>query len=963
MVSKHKNLIKALVIMVFIAIGLFQGAFFYVKNLVKPEAYQQQILESIKQQTGQNVKINGDIRFMLFPSPRLVFSDLEVDSSLSNISTVPSFSIKKVEVHIELMSILTDQIKLSKVKLINPVLSLERADDNTIHWDWLNLKLLKVLNTKNGIKNGNGVSLPLFIVDGIISYNDSINNRNYLIKDINASTNYGSQISLNGTMKSGGRLLDFAIDSKVADLPVNDVEFPLNLHLSDADKNVLTVQSVIDSSGDIPKVVGNFNLNADDMGKLAQDADAKNIKNDEDYVAMPLVVDGLWNIEDDSLQMKNITVKGMNSDGKGSASLRWNNWYPTISVEIDFDYIDHPMWKRLSEVRTVQKSLKKNEIFQSDDGQNFDYHKDNPLPENIEIKLNINAKKVLSGKEEWRNISLNAVLDKGAFTVNQCDIFLNGDGLLSIFGVVSQGGDGELRFEGNMEAKGTSLREAIAMFYSSASDLPTIGTGEFSVSANLYMNASQVRLFEANAMIEGTPILGTMTAYLGSQLRIDTTIKLKDINLDHVRDKLRKQSIEAAKKLKDAEDKIKVEDKIKGDEETDTDSKKTGFDWLKYLSTRIDATVYIDDFTFMERKGDRVSFSLYAYGGDLRITNLQLTYPDGISELNCNLDVRGAVPHINLMVNADQIDARYFYMSEQSEDVPASPKDNLSQKNNNAKTTKKKPDLEKIVELRDISTDTPVPLGWMDGFNGVFDITLRKLIFKNVFMDKIKFRGKLDNKRLDIQKLSFIYSQAQTDIIGILYGGKVPGINVSFTMANADIYEIIKPITDIENINGFASLSGIIATNGWSFHEWLEQMDAKLLIAARGVKVQGINIAGVSNVVDVARTSADVFNNVNNVLTKGSTEFLVDGSMNIKDGELRLPSLTIRSGLVSGSIVGGTKLETMVGQFSILFRFGNFLASSVPTMIIQLSGKMDKPDIKVDTASLEDFVAKRNVSK
>ncbi len=953
MVSKSKNLIKALVIVLFIAIGLFEGAFFYVKNLVKPEAYQQQILEAIKQQTGQNIKINGDIRFMLFPSPRLVFTDLEVDSSLSNISVAPSFLIEKVEVHIELMSILTDQIKLSKVKLINPILSLERADDNTIHWSWLNLKLLKLLNAKNA-KN---VSLPLFIVDGMISYNDSINNRNYLIKEINASTNYGAQVSLNGTVKSGERLLNFAIDSKVADLPVNDVEFPLNLYLSDADKNVFTVQSVIDSSGDVPKVVGSFNLNADDMGKLVLDGDAKNTKNDEDYIAMPLIINGLWNIEDDSLQMKNITLKGMNSDGKGSASLRWNNWYPTISVELDFDYIDHPMWKRLSEISSVKKSSKKKDLFQSEDGQNFDYNKENPLPENIEIKLNIKANKVLSGKEEWRNISLNAALDKGAFTVNQCDIFLNGDGLLSIFGVVSQGGDGELRFEGNMEAKGTSLREAISMFYSSASDLPSIGTGKFSVSANLYMNASQVRLFEANAMIEDTPVLGTMTAYLGSQLRIDTTIKLKDINVDHIRDRLRKQSIEATKNLKTEAEKIQDSAEIVND------SRVTGFDWLKYLSTRIDAKVYIDDFTFMERKGDRLSFALYAYGGDLRITNMQLTYPDGISEMNCNLDVRGVVPHINLMVNADQIDARYFYMGEQSEEIAPLLKDNLPQKNVNTKATKKKADLEKIVELRDISTDTPVPLGWMDGFNGVFDITLRKLIFKNVFMDKIKFRGRLDNKRLDIQKLSFIYSQAQTDIIGVLYGGKVPGMNISFTMANADIYEIIKPITDIENINGFASLSGIIATNGWSFREWLEQMDAKLLIAARGVKVQGINLAGVSNVVDVARTSADVFNNVNNVLTKGTTEFLVDGSMNIKNGELHLPGLTIRSGLVSGSIEGGTKLETMVGQFFILFRFGNLLASSVPTMIIQLSGKMDKPDIKVDTASLEDFVAKRNVSK
>ncbi len=124
-----------------------------------------------------------------------------------------------------------------------------------------------------------------------------------------------------------------------------------------------------------------------------------------------------------------------------------------------------------------------------------------------------------------------------------------------------------------------------------------------------------------------------------------------------------------------------------------------------------------------------------------------------------------------------------------------------------------------------------------------------------------------------------------------------------------------------------------------------------------------LNLDGVKNVVEVARSSADVFNNVNNVVTKGATEFSVDGSLNIREGELRAPSVTLKSGFVTGSIVGGAKLDSLDGQFSILFRFANLLADPAPTLIIQLSGKMDKPDIKVDTASLEDFVARRNVSK
>lgn len=935
MLLKHKNKIQALAILIFLAVGIFEGAFFYISRLIKPEYYQEQVLEAIKKQTGQTVKINGDARFMLFPSPRLVFYDLEVDSSASTTPSIPTFSIKKVEIHIEAASILSNQMRISQVALVNPVLSVERADDNTIHWDWLNIKLLKLLDSTKGI------SLPMSIVDGVFNYKDTINNKSITIDNVDASTTYGSRISLNGTLESDGNPYSFVIDSKSTDLNVSNNQFPLNLSLIDPNKNTLAVESVIDNSGDLPKVTGKFSANTDDLENFLEGSDNKS----DDHVVMTLALDGAWELANGVLQMHDVNMKGLNSEGKGNISVGWENWYPTISVDMDFSSIDYLMWRSLSTIKIAKKAPKKPDLlqyFQSDYGPDVDIYKDNPLPDNIEVRFNIHSQKIVSGNGEWKDLSLNAVLDKGALTVNQCDIHLMGDGLLTVFGVASQGGNGDLRFEGNIEAKGKSLRHAITMLYPSASDLPTMGTGEFTISANLYVNKSQIRLFEANAVVDGTPVLGTITAYLEPELRLEAKIRLKDINFDSIRDMYREQNIEAEKRRRSGE-------------QQEIQPNVAGFDWLRNLNTRIDATVYIDNFNFMERKGDRVSFSLYAYNGDMRISNMQLTYSDGISELNCILNVKNAIPNISLMVNADQIDTSYFNLDEKKPD-DAIATDSAENK------IKKKP-VGKFSELRDESGDTPVPVGWMDHFNGVFDITLRKLIHKNTLIEKIKFRGRVDNKKLDIQKLSFVYSQAQTNVTGILYGGKIPGLNINFTMSNADIYEMLNPLANISNINGFASLSGVVTTNGWSFYEWLNHMDAKLLVAARGVKVQGINLAGVSNVVDVARTSADVFNNVNNVLTNGTSEFLVDGSLNVQDGELRAPNLNIRSGLVTGAIVGGIKLESLDGQFTIQFRFGNLLSDVTPTMIIQLSGKMDKPEIKVDTASLEDYVARRNVSK
>jgi hypothetical protein len=941
---ERKKLLKIIAIMLFLVAGLFEGAFFYIKSAIRPEAYEQQVLDAIKKQTGQDIKINGEVKFKIMPSPKLVFSDV-ASYSTSTVS-VPTFSIERVEIYITPMSVFSRQIQLSGIKLVHPVLSIERAEDNTIHWDWINSKLLKAMNGENG----KGISLPLYIDYGEIRYKDTLNNKDILIENINASTTTGSQISLNGTLDTAGHGFGFSIDSKQTDLPVEGAAFPLNISVTDAYKNTLVLHSVVDMSGDLPKVIGNFNLNSVDVEKMLQSSYARHV-DDGDAEPLTLSFKGKWVLVDDVMQMQEVTLSGMGSEGEGNGSLAWDNWYPTFAVDLDFDHIDFMQWRRLAESHAkVARALA-----EIDDIQDYDYYKENPLPNNIEFKFNINAQKVMSGKEEWKDIKMNGVLDKGALTLNQCDISLKNDGLLSIFGVVSQGGNGELRFEGNMEAKGKSLRDAITMFYPAGRDLPTIGTGEFSINSNLYANSTQLRIFEANAVVDGTPVSGALTAYLDAQLRIDAKIKLNDVNFDAIRDTLRKESIEDTQ-AKNAGAPVPARP-------------VAGLDWLRNLSTRLDVKVYVDNFTFMERKGERVSFALYAYAGDLRLTNIQLIYPDGVSEANCTIDARQPLPYISLMVNADQVDTHYFSMlAESKENYPTPIPDMKTRKKfKNREAAKPAPpkEVEKTIsEKLDIEKmDTPVPLAWMDNFNGTFDITLRKFIHKNVFMDKVKLQAKLDNKKLYIQKLGFVYSQAQTNILGTIFGGKVPGMEISFTMANADIYEIMKPLININNISGMTSLSGVINTNGWSFHEWLQQMDAKLLVAARGVKVEGINLNGVSNVVDVARSSADVFNNVNNVLTKGSTEFSVDGSMNIQDGELRSPSLTLRSGLVTGTIAGGVKLESLIGQFTVLFRFANLLSDTIPTMIIQLSGNMNKPELKVDTASLEDFVARRNVGK
>lgn len=940
MYQKHKKILKIFLISLFLLVALFEGLLFSISRWIEPELYQRQILEVIKKQTGQDVIVGGDIKFHLLPTPRLVIRDLEVDGHSNQlVSTIPSLFAARMEIYIDTFSIFSKKVEISGVTLFDPVLSLERANDNAIHWGWFNTKLLKSLDTRSGNPN----ALPLFVSNGVIKYQDNVNNENLLIEDINASIAYGKQLFINGKMQSEGHKFEFTADGKDTGAKMPQTSFPLNLAVTGEDGSTVKINSIIDPSGELPKIYGNFNVNMNDLSfwlvskKAASPTNGskKSAEVNNDKKSLPVEINGAWNLDGEVIKFQKIAINGLNSKGSGDGNIRWNNWYPTIAVNLDFDTLDYWAWKEIFSARIEAK--KAVERHEDDFMPNYDFRKENPLPENIEVQLNINAQKTLVGKEEWKQTRLSAALDKGAFTINQCDINLGGGGLLSVFGVISQGGTGDLRFEGNIEAKGQSLHRAISMFYSAAKDMPNIGMGEFTISSNLYINSEELRLFEADIKVDGAPISGTITTYFTGQSRIDATVKLYNTNFDTVKDVLL------------------------GKEKNKTE---IGFDWLRNLSTRLDMKVYVDKFNFMERKGDKASFNLYAYNGDLRISDLRLAYPDGNVDISCNINVNQEVPYVAFLVNADQLDTGYFDVEKSQEGAPSTLSDNNSK---DARTIKKKAVISKSNGEKKESAkqyvDEQIPLDWMNYVNGFADISLGRLVHKNIPFEKVKLQARLEDRKISIQKMSFVYSQAESNVVGTLYGGKVPGLSASFTMSNADLYEVIKPLFGVTNISGYASLSGVISTSGWSFREWLNHMEAKLLVSAKGVKVQGINLAGVNSVVDIARSSADVFNNVNNILTKGFTDFTIDGSMSVKDGEVLAPSLTLRSGLITGLIVGGIKLESLSGKFSTTFRFANLSSESPPNLIVQLSGKLSNPEIKVDTSSLEDFVAKRNVGR
>jgi hypothetical protein len=234
---------------------------------------------------------------------------------------------------------------------------------------------------------------------------------------------------------------------------------------------------------------------------------------------------------------------------------------------------------------------------------------------------------------------------------------------------------------------------------------------------------------------------------------------------------------------------------------------------------------------------------------------------------------------------------------------------------------------------------------------------------KDVSVGNFKLKASFGKDLVLFKTLSFSYWGGQCSILGSLYGGKVPGFSLSFTLVDAQVQQLLTSLTERQNISGQVSISASVTSSGVNMLSWVSQAEGKMVLIGRNIYVQGINMQGAIDSVAISRTSADVLNSVNRSIFNGFTIFSVDGNLNIKNGMIRTPGIGLRTTSTIGNLTGELRLVPWTLELSALFQFPSISTETVPTMTIQYSGSPDSGELKTDTSSLESFVAKRIISQ
>lgn len=106
------------------------AALLVIPSLIDWNGYKPQITQAVHDATGRNLDINGDLSMSLLPFPALSVEKVAL-SNLAGAQDAEMVTVEEVRVAVALMPLLTGNVQVTKISLIDPVISIESFADGS----------------------------------------------------------------------------------------------------------------------------------------------------------------------------------------------------------------------------------------------------------------------------------------------------------------------------------------------------------------------------------------------------------------------------------------------------------------------------------------------------------------------------------------------------------------------------------------------------------------------------------------------------------------------------------------------------------------------------------------------------------------------------------------------------------------------------------------------------------------
>ncbi len=281
---------------IFIVIILSFGAVITAPSFIDLNAYKSKAIDEVKQRTGFELSLNGNLDFSIFPAPRFIAKDISIASPEGS-KNANLLSFDRLDVNIELMPLFKGQVLVSSITLNKPVIALEMFKNGSLN---ILTKELQNIEDEGGSSSSSpnsafDISLDnIRIKDGSFSYFDHKTKSSNSIQNINLDLSAKSltgPFQAQGSMFYDGHALNLDFTSEAYDTVSKVLPSKLRLEVSPI--------------GAIIKYAGAINF-ADAFSAQGQTTiELKNIE----QLNLPLQVKGLLSITEKNIDYKDFNMR------------------------------------------------------------------------------------------------------------------------------------------------------------------------------------------------------------------------------------------------------------------------------------------------------------------------------------------------------------------------------------------------------------------------------------------------------------------------------------------------------------------------------------------------------------------------------------------------------------------------------------------------------------------------------
>ena len=464
----------------------------------------------VRENTGRNLVIEGDVDLSLLPVPTVRVANVRF-ANLDGAAAPDMVRVSAVGVSIALMPLFRGEVEVGSLTFVDPVIELERLADGRANWE---------LATAGGSGQPGDSGRPVVSIDSLVVENATLVYRDSaagIVERIEGLYIDAAVGSIDGPFQAEGRMvagsLPVAFEAKVGRLDRHPIPLRLALALTSVDASLAFTGSASSASA-TAELTGKLKAEGASLARLLAAAGGQS----NTLLAHAFSVTAGVTASAAALGVNDIAFDLGGMQGTGAVSAALANG-PQIDVALALNQID------LDKLAAAAAAAPPTGAPVVGPARPF------TLPGGVYATLDLRVNALVFNQAVVRQAQVVAALDQGVLTLQQASALLPGGSDITVFGVLD-GLDGKPHFTGQVEASADNLRAVLDWLAVTLPEIPADRLRKLSLSTMVEVTPSLAKVSAIDLRVDHSRLTGGVNIGIGARPAFNAIVAIDGINLD-----------------------------------------------------------------------------------------------------------------------------------------------------------------------------------------------------------------------------------------------------------------------------------------------------------------------------------------------------------------------------------------------------------------------------------------------